>query len=60
MYAANYGHTECVKNLVKSGANVNHADYFGRSSIMCGTVSGKVSVMSVLVQSGTKKFNNKN
>ena len=51
-YAANHGRVDCVKILIKAGANVNHCDAFGRSSVLCGVVSGKCSVLSALVEAG--------
>ncbi len=51
-HSATRGHVDCVDLLLKSGADVNHANIFGESTLMATAKNGHYDVLGVLLKSG--------
>ena len=46
--AAKHRHADCVKNLIKLGADVNHHDRYGDTSLMKAAGGGNSDCMKIL------------
>ena len=52
MQAAMNGHEDCVKSLLKAGADVNTTDHEGNTALMNAAMSGDVTRVKALLDSG--------
>jgi ankyrin repeat protein len=52
MYACGEGHTECVKHILDSGANVNITDSGGRNALMYACREGFTDLVQILIDKG--------
>src|SRR5690606_21903829 len=52
IYASQYKYLEIVKLLLKNGANVNHRNVYGYSSLMCALKRGNFEIAKKLLEKG--------
>lgn len=50
MVACSFGHLDIIHELLKKGALVNTASFFGRTSLMSASMNGHSSVAAFLLQ----------
>ena len=55
-YATYHGRTDCVRELIARGADVNAATNFGETPLMRASINGDVDTVRLLLAAGADKL----